>query len=119
MLYLFGGYTNEFSKVRSSMESVDAKAIIEGREASWEILSFNPEEFPGRRDVMVAPIGPTEICVFGGQGLPGVFHRDGFIYNTTEKTISKVLSSKVKFSSHGNQSRMVRPGQIVALVESS
>ena len=67
---VFGGY-NEVNFWLSSIECFDAATYFHGnQQVAWEIIELKylrfKLDFTGRSHALMAPIGPEEILIFGG-----------------------------------------------------
>ena len=69
-----------------------------------------------REHVLVSPISPTEIAIFGGYSNESL--GDVFIFDTVQKTVKEQFTNNFKFHGWCNQSTKVGPHeQVIALVE--
>ena len=85
---------------------------------SWRLILPSVKDFPPRRAALVSQISNDHIAIFGGYGDVG--RSDGFTFDVSNEsaTPTPIASSNgFKFESIDNQSQMIAPGKIVALVE--
>ena len=118
-IYVFCGVNqNGFSM--NSIECLDAGALIRGLQVTWQLISLSKGRLSRRSATLVAPFSQTEIIILGGlvkEGKPPL--GDGYILNTQDMSLAKVMDSSLfKFSASKNVSCMTKSGgQVYGIVE--
>lgn len=116
-IYTFGGYNGK-TLTLGSIERLRALDYLRGRKKErWTQVELKTKQrISSRMDPVVCPVSETEIAVLGG--FNGGHLGTGYIFDTGLLRVRKVFDLKCgfRFDSVSNQSRMLRPGELVALV---
>ena len=99
-IYVFGGVSNE--GFLSSIERLDAGALVAGRTARWEVVNLEAgNNLPARGVPLVCQWSSDEVIYLGGLSA-GICKGDAHVVNFTNRTVKKCFDSGFKFSGDGN-----------------
>ena len=84
-IYAMFGYLYSQDINVNTIETLDARNLIDGVQVEWTLLHLASGEISPRGDVLVVPIGPHELAILGGD-CDDMMLSDAIILNTETNT---------------------------------